>query len=99
MDRPQVLATVRARAVELLEVAPGLPERTRFDDDLGLDSLALVEWTLALEDDFDIELPEEEVTAVATLGELVDLVVRTLQVELPDAPTAAVSQRAQHGAT
>lgn len=90
MDRPHVLSRVRTRAGELLETPPDLPEDTRFVEDLGLDSLSLVEWTLALEDDFDIELPEEDVTAVATLGELVDLVLRTLLVEDADA---------QHGAT
>lgn len=75
-----MLAQVRAEAVALLDAAPGLAEQTRFEDDLGLDSLALVEWTLALEDRFDIELPEEEVTVVPTVGELVDLIVRTLDV-------------------
>lgn len=83
MDRVQVLARVRDEAVALLDVAPELPEDTRFEQDLGLDSLALVEWALALEDRFDVELPEEEVTAVPTVGGLVDLIVRTLDVDVP----------------
>lgn len=80
MRREQVLAVVRDKAVELLDVAPeAVEETTSFADDLGLDSLSLVEWTLVLEDTFDIELPEEEVTAVATIGGLVDLVLRQKQ--------------------
>lgn len=77
--RAQVLAAVRTQAVLLLDAPEGLAEDARFEDDLGLDSLALVEWTLALEDVFDIELPEEDVTAVPDLGGLVDLIVRTRQ--------------------
>ncbi|MDQ3502026.1 MAG: acyl carrier protein [Actinomycetota bacterium] len=80
MRREQVLAVVRDKAVELLDVAPeAVEETTSFADDLGLDSLSLVEWTLVLEDTFDVELPEEEVTAVATIGGLVDLVLRQKQ--------------------
>ncbi|MBW3638582.1 MAG: acyl carrier protein [Actinobacteria bacterium] len=80
MGRNEVLAVVRDKAVELLDVAPeAVAETTSFADDLGLDSLSLVEWTLVLEDTFDVELPEEEVTAVATIGGLVDLVLRQKQ--------------------
>jgi len=80
MRREQVLAVVRGKAVELLDVAPeAVEETTSFADDLGLDSLSLVEWTLVLEDTFDVELPEEEITAVATIGGLVDLVLRQKQ--------------------
>jgi len=80
MRREQVLAVVRDKAVELLDVAPeAVEETTSFADDLGLDSLSLVEWTLVLEDTFDVELPEEEITAVATIGGLVDLVLRQKQ--------------------
>ena len=44
-------------------------------DALGVDSLALVEYALALEDVFDVEIPEEEVTELATVGALVDALV------------------------
>jgi acyl carrier protein len=75
-----VLAVVRNKAVELLGVAADtVQETTSFADDLGLDSLSLVEYTLELEDAFDVELPEEEVTAVPTFGGLVDLVMRQRQ--------------------
>lgn len=75
-----MLAVVRDKAVELLGVAADtVQETTSFADDLGLDSLSLVEYTLELEDAFDVELPEEEVTAVPTFGGLVDLVMRQRQ--------------------
>lgn len=67
-----------AKAVELLEVDPALLGDADLFDALGVDSLALVEYALALEDVFDVEIPEEEVAQLATVGELVDaLVVKT----------------------
>jgi len=79
MDREQVLALVRERAVVLLGVAPDrLAQDARFADDVGLDSLSLVEWALDLEEVFDVELPEENVIAVVTVGALVDLVLAQL---------------------
>lgn len=74
-DREQVRRRVVAKAVELLEVDPALlGDGTSFSA-LGVDSLALVEYALALEDVFDVEIPEEEVTELATVGELVDALV------------------------
>lgn len=60
------------RAVVLLEVDPALLADDAPFAGLGVDSLALVEYALALEDVFDVELPEEEVAELATVGQLVD---------------------------
>lgn len=67
--------TVVAKAVELLEVDESLLGDDDPFDALGVDSLALVEYALALEDVFDVEIPEEEVTELATVGALVDALV------------------------
>ena len=66
---------VVAKAVELLEVDESLLGDDDTFDALGVDSLALVEYALALEDVFDVEIPEEEVTELATVGALVDALV------------------------
>ena len=72
MDRDQVSRAVLATAVALLEIdETGLGDDTLFAD-LGVDSLALVEYALALEDVFDVEIPEEEVAELTTVGLLVD---------------------------
>lgn len=63
------------KAVELLEVDPALLGDDMPFEGLGVDSLALVEYALALEDVFDVEIPEEEVSELATVGELVDALV------------------------
>jgi acyl carrier protein len=75
VDRDEVRRGVVVTAVALLEVDGGrLEDACRFDD-LGVDSLALVEYALALEDVFDVEVPEEEVVELTTVGRLVDALV------------------------
>ena len=78
MTREQVLALVRDRAVALGVTTGALAETDRFAEDLGLDSLSLVEWALSLEQVFDVELPEEQVTGIETVGALLDLLLRQL---------------------
>jgi len=47
----------------------------RFVEDLGLDSLDVVELVMALEDEFDIEISDEEAEKILTVQQAVDLVV------------------------
>ncbi len=54
---------------------------TSFENDLGADSLDLVELSMALEEEFGVEeMSEEDVAAVKTVGDL----VRYLQSKLDD---------------
>ncbi|MET0159161.1 MAG: acyl carrier protein [Acidimicrobiales bacterium] len=45
-----------------------------FADDLDADSLDLVELVMALEDEFDVSIEEEELEGVTTVSQAVDLV-------------------------
>ena len=45
-----------------------------FIDDLGADSVSLVELTLALEAEFDIDIPDEDVEAIRTVEDAVHYV-------------------------
>ena len=45
---------------------------TSFKDDLGADSLDLFELVMALEDEYGIEIPAEELTELTTVGAVVD---------------------------
>jgi acyl carrier protein len=75
MTRDEVLEVLRDKAVEMLEVeADQVQEDKSFVDDLKVDSLSLVEYTMDLEDAFGIELPEEELTEVKTIGAFVDVI-------------------------
>jgi acyl carrier protein len=62
-------------AVEVLQVDPDqVTAEARFGDDLDADSLDLVELVMALEETFDIEVPEEDLEGVETVGQAYQLV-------------------------
>ena len=49
-----------------------------FIDDLGADSLDQVELIMALEEEYDTEIPEEEAEKLQTVGSVIDYVVKNL---------------------
>ena len=58
-----------------LEVDPArLHHGARLGEDLCLDSLAAIELTMVIEDEFDVALPDEDTAGVRTFGDLVALV-------------------------
>ncbi|NLC56212.1 MAG: acyl carrier protein [Armatimonadetes bacterium] len=67
-----VFERVRALVVEKLDVSESevTPEAS-FVEDLGADSLAVVELVMALEEEFDIEIPDEESEKIKTVGQAV----------------------------
>lgn len=76
MDRADALSTIREVAAEVLSVDPDqVTEAARFKEDLDADSLDLVELVMGLEERFDIEVPEEDLEGVTTIGQAVDLVL------------------------
>ncbi len=46
---------------------------TKFVDDMGADSLDLVEFALSLEDEYHIEVPEREIEKIKTIGDVIRL--------------------------
>ncbi|HJO23563.1 MAG: phosphopantetheine-binding protein [Myxococcota bacterium] len=50
-------------------------DATHILDDLKVNSARLVDVVLAFEDEFDIEIPDEDVDAVNTIGDCVNLVL------------------------
>ena len=44
---------------------------TSFEDDLGADSLDVVDMLMSLEDEFDVEIPDDEIEKIRTVGDLV----------------------------
>ncbi len=76
MERAEVMQVLRDKAVEMLEVdADAVQEEKSFVDDLDVDSLSLVEYTMELEDAFGIELAEQELTGITTIGGFVDVIL------------------------
>ena len=66
-------------AVEVLSVeGDKITKEARFAEDLDADSLDLVELVMALEEEFDVSVDEEELDGVETVGAAYDLVVGKL---------------------
>jgi len=62
-------------AVEVLAVdADKVTLEARFADDLDADSLDLVELVMALEEEFDISVEEEELEGIETVQQAFDLI-------------------------
>ena len=51
--------------------ADTITENSRFKEDLGADSLDLFELVMALEDEYSVEIPAEELQMMATVGDVV----------------------------
>ncbi len=47
---------------------------TRIGEDLGADSLDAVDMLMSLEDEFDVEIPDEEIENIRTVGDLVSYI-------------------------
>jgi acyl carrier protein len=56
--------------VDLVEVK----EAASFIDDLGADSLAIVELVLAFEEQFEIDIPDEDTEKIRTVGDAVSYI-------------------------
>ncbi|HHK5584231.1 TPA: acyl carrier protein [Streptococcus mutans] len=53
--------------------------KTNIQEDLGIDSIALMEFIITLEDKFNLNIPDEDVEDIQTMGELVDYLSRRLK--------------------
>lgn len=72
----ELFARFRKCAVEVLSVEESaVTPDAKFGDDLDADSLDLVELVMALEEEFDIAVPEEDLADVETVRQAYDLVV------------------------
>ena len=61
---------VKEIIVEQLGVSPDqVKPEARFIDDLGADSLDTVELIMALEEEFNVEIPDEDAEKMATVGD------------------------------
>lgn len=63
---------VKEVVVEQLNVNPDeVKEDSKFVEDLGADSLDVVELVMALEEKFDIEIPDTDAEKIATVGDAI----------------------------
>ncbi|MEA3506545.1 MAG: acyl carrier protein [Elusimicrobiota bacterium] len=66
---------VKEVIVEQLDVDPGSVEKSSsFINDLGADSLDTVELVMAFEEEFDLEIPDEEAEGIDTVGKAIEYI-------------------------
>ncbi len=70
-----VLEKVKSILAEQFDVEEDtITEDTNLQDDLGADSLDVVDLLMSIEDEFEIEVPDEDVENIKTVGELVSYI-------------------------
>lgn len=69
-DQEMIDIIVEQLSVEREKVVPN----ASFVDDLGADSLDLVELIMAMEEGFDIEIPDEDAEGISTVQDAIDYV-------------------------
>ncbi len=70
IDEKMVEIIAEQLSVEKEKVVPG----ASFVDDLGADSLDLVELIMAMEEGYDIEIPDEDAESITTVQDAIDYV-------------------------
>lgn len=83
MTTPSDLSSrLRDLTAEQLGVSPAqLLRDAALVTDLGLDSLAAIEWGMAIEDAFGLSLPEDAMQRVTTYGDVEELVLRLARLQ------------------
>ncbi len=73
MSRDEIFAKIKETIVEQLGADEGdIVLQANFRDDLEADSLDLVELIMAFEEEFDVEISDEEAQKITTVGEAVE---------------------------
>ena len=73
--RDEIYDNVKDVLVEQLGVEAGeVTEEASFQEDLGADSLDLVELIMELEDQFEIKISDEDAQRIQTVGQAVDYI-------------------------
>jgi len=76
MERDELLAKIKTIVADKLSISEDqVTEEASFIDDLGADSLDTVELVMALEDEFDLDIPDEDAEKLTTVGKAMDYVL------------------------
>ena len=75
MESDEIFEKVKKIIIEQLSVAEdAVTKEASFIDDLGADSLDVVELIMALEEEFDMEIPDADAEKIATVNDVVEYI-------------------------
>ena len=76
MDRNELLKKVRTIVSDKLSISEEqVTEDASFIDDLGADSLDTVELVMALEDEFGLDIPDDQAEKLTTVWKAIDYIM------------------------
>ncbi|HEY4687052.1 MAG TPA: acyl carrier protein [Candidatus Subteraquimicrobiales bacterium] len=79
MGKEEILEKVRDITAEQLSVEKNeITPETTFMDDLGADSLDVVELVMAFEEEFGLEIPDEDAEKIRKVNEVVDYIEKKI---------------------
>ncbi len=82
MTKEEVLERLKEIIMEKLNVEEDqIKPEASFIEDLGADSLDIVELVMGIEEEFDIEIPDEEAEKLTSVGVAVDYILNKLGIE------------------
>lgn len=76
MDRQETSDRIAALITPFNKKGVAIADATRFTDDLEFDSLTVMDFVAAIEDEFDIIISMNQQAEIETYGQLVDAVVK-----------------------
>lgn len=75
-----MLETLREVICRYVDIDPNtLTEETNIRSELGLNSLELINIAVAIEDEFDVEIPDREVGNIETLGDAIKVIEKYME--------------------
>ncbi len=82
MTKAEVLARLKEIIMDRLDIEEDqIKPEASFVEDLGADSLDIVELIMGIEEEFDIEIPDEDAEKLTSVGEAINYACEKLSIE------------------